>query len=386
MKKILFDLLSAQPLGSTKFHGGGEYIKTIFENIINNYSHLCEIIVFYNYDNFMDNWVKKILREKKIKTYDIKKIENVSEIFKKEKIDIFYSGLPYNLKDDYIPKDICKVGTIHGLRALEKNIDKYAYLYTNKPKKIVNKLKMITNYDFIKSKKKYFQNIKLLDKIICDSEHTKYSICNYYPNVSTNHIKVYYPPEKKIEDEAGENKKNEENNRNEKYFLLISADRWIKNSYRTIKAIDTLFSEKKLQNYKAVVVGCLPNKIRKKIKNQDKYKLIDYVSSNELETLYKNCDFFIYPTLNEGFGMPPLEAMKYGKTCIVSAVTSLPEICGNAVYYINPYDIYEIRNRILQAVENKIKKEVIKNQLDKINKRQKEDLNKVCEYIIGINE
>ena len=378
MKKILFDLLSAQPIGNTKFHGAGEYIKAIFKNITEKFINECEIIVFYNKDAFIDDWIKKILNDKSIKTYDIKKTEDINLIFKQEKIDVFYSGMPYNLKRNYIPKDICIIGTIHGLRQIEKDLDEYSYLYTEKHRFIINKIKMITRYEFKRRKKNYSNVIQILDKIICDSEHTKYSICNYYPEVSMDKVEVFYAPNKEISNTEEISKEIS----NEKFILIISANRWIKNSYRAIQAIDGLFSDGRLKDYKIKVVGGLSTKIKKRIKHIEKCEILDYVSTEKLEELYKSCDIFIYPSLNEGFGLPPLEAMKYGKTCVVSAVTSLPEICGDAVYYINPYDINEMRTRILNATNRKINPKEAINRYNYILKKQEKDIINICKYII----
>lgn len=378
MKKILFDLLNAQPAGESKFHGGGEYIKLVFENLINKYKNKCEIIAFYDNEKFIDEWIKQLIDKNSIKCYYIKHIEEIKNIFEKEKIDIYYSGLPYDLKEEYFKENIYKVGTIHGLRGVEKPLDKYTYLYFEENMYLKNIIKDKINHSFKINKNKYCDVINLLDKIVCDSEHSKYSICNYYPSVSMNNVEIFYAPEKKVNDiEVKEIK-------TEKYILLLGGDRWIKNSYRAIKAIEGLFDDGRLEDYKVTIVGKLPNKIMKKIIHRDRYELLDYVETEKLEELYKNCDIFLYPSLNEGFGMPPLEAMKYGKTCVVSAVTSLPEVCGNAVYYTNPYDIYEIRNRILMASEQKISKEIIKTQLNKITKRQRDDIDRLCEYIIQL--
>ncbi len=78
-----------------------------------------------------------------------------------------------------------------------------------------------------------------------------------------------------------------------------------------------------------------------------------------------------------------MEAMKYGKTCVISAICSLPEVYGESVYYCNPYDIMEIQNRILQAIENKISLDCIKQRLDYLNNRQKIDMVRLCNMISG---
>jgi glycosyltransferase involved in cell wall biosynthesis len=60
----------------------------------------------------------------------------------------------------------------------------------------------------------------------------------------------------------------------------------------------------------------------------------------------------LYPTLNEGFGYPPLEAMRHETPVLCSAVTSLTEICQDAALYFNPYSQREIRNRVLMLAKN----------------------------------
>lgn len=130
-------------------------------------------------------------------------------------------------------------------------------------------------------------------------------------------------------------------------------------------AIDDLYSKGLIDGIKTHILGNLPESIKRKIKNVDKFVFYGYVDSDELEYQYSHCSIFLYPTLNEGFGLPPFEAMKYGKTCVISAVCSLPEVYGDAVYYCNPYDQMEISNRIMLAVNNRIDPAVINKQIKK---------------------
>jgi glycosyltransferase involved in cell wall biosynthesis len=69
---------------------------------------------------------------------------------------------------------------------------------------------------------------------------------------------------------------------------------------------------------------------------------LGYVNSEELAELYREASCFVYPSLYEGFGLPPLEAMACGCPVVVSNVTSLPEVCGDAAYYVDPYDVESI--------------------------------------------
>lgn len=65
---------------------------------------------------------------------------------------------------------------------------------------------------------------------------------------------------------------------------------------------------------------------------------LGYVSDEKMKALMSECKAFIYPSLYEGFGLPPLEAIACGADAIVSTATCLPEIYRNNVYYIDPYN------------------------------------------------
>ena len=72
--------------------------------------------------------------------------------------------------------------------------------------------------------------------------------------------------------------------------------------------------------------------------NPDTIFSLGYVPTRQLSELYNLADLFVYPSLYEGFGLPPLEAMACGCPVMVSKTASLPEVCGSAAFYINPLD------------------------------------------------
>ena len=72
--------------------------------------------------------------------------------------------------------------------------------------------------------------------------------------------------------------------------------------------------------------------------------------------------FFVYPSLVEGWGLPVGEAAWFGKYSVVSSSSSLPEVCGNLVDYVDPGNITEITQSIKQAVlDEKYRKQREKN-------------------------
>jgi glycosyltransferase involved in cell wall biosynthesis len=84
------------------------------------------------------------------------------------------------------------------------------------------------------------------------------------------------------------------------------------------------------------------------------------VTDDKLKQYIKQADIFVFPSLYEGFGFPPLEAMAAGTPVLSSNAASIPEICGDAVLYFNPHDIDQIANRILKMINKySLKKEYI---------------------------
>lgn len=71
---------------------------------------------------------------------------------------------------------------------------------------------------------------------------------------------------------------------------------------------------------------------------QDQVKILGPVSKEDKYWYYKNCYAFVFPSLAEGFGIPVIEAMTFGKPVFLSQATSLPEIGGKYAYYFNTFE------------------------------------------------
>ena len=385
--KILYDLYFAQPIGSSKFHGGGEYIKTVFQHLVTSFNGANEICVCYDHERFLDDWLKLLIADNDIKAYDVKAASDIPNVLNKNEINVFFTGLAYGYADFKLPENVYRIGTIHGLRSLEKPWDEYAYLYSNinHTRKTKERIKSILNkngFDYYTQKEvsRYNRVISNFDAIITVSRHSKFAIKCWIDNIAESMIHVYYSPIKYVEMSQIVS---DVENIPKKYILMIGGNRWIKNASRSIFSIEQLFSKGELKDYKVVVCGKVPNKIISSIKNPERYLILDYVKPEMLEYLYQHCEFFLYLSLNEGFGIPPLEAMKYGKTVVTSSICSIPEIYGNSVYYANPYDVKEIQNRILQADSIKIDNKIIQDRFELIQAKQKSDLHSLCEFIVS---
>ena len=80
----------------------------------------------------------------------------------------------------------------------------------------------------------------------------------------------------------------------------------------------------------------------------DRVRFLGQVSDQELVTLYQAARFFIFPSLYEGFGMPPLEAMRCGTPVACSNTSSLPEVVGDAALTFDPLDVGQVVEAMLR--------------------------------------
>jgi glycosyltransferase involved in cell wall biosynthesis len=80
---------------------------------------------------------------------------------------------------------------------------------------------------------------------------------------------------------------------------------------------------------------------------------LGYLTVHELALLYNAAEIFAYPSLYEGFGLPPIEAMACGTPVLVSNVASLPEVCGPAALYCDPLDVEHIAEQLQKLLSDK---------------------------------
>ena len=403
--KILFDLSATQPFQGNNIHGGGEYAKTVFFK-------LCEIIppeisleIFYNPTRNIDNKLIELCKNKFVQINTCINKSEISRLLCTKKYDVYYSALPYSYYDLTIPKETKFVYTIHGLRSLEYVEDKYEIKYHNFLLKKTIKHIAFSIFPFLfswwksrKIKNKILNLNKLFyltenQTIITLCNHTKYSISLFFPNINISSIKLYYPPLKNYFSYEDFNLNNTKildslSLKENKYILLICGDRSEKGAYRACRILFDL-----MENYnnfpkdiKIIVLGASNNRHYQKLtKNNDRFIFHDYVTTEVLEILYKHAHLLLFPTLNEGFGIPPLEAMKYGVLSACSANSSMPEVYGESVLYFNPYDKTEMCIRILQSFDNTIREEKsikMALQYKKIREKQESDLNSLINEII----
>ena len=95
----------------------------------------------------------------------------------------------------------------------------------------------------------------------------------------------------------------------------------------------------------------------------------DYVPDRQLLVFYQKASAYIFPSLYEGFGLPPLEAMAQSCPVISASTSSLPEILGQAALYFNPKEEEELKKRVLELLDNgSLRSELINKGKEQIKK------------------
>jgi glycosyltransferase involved in cell wall biosynthesis len=79
-------------------------------------------------------------------------------------------------------------------------------------------------------------------------------------------------------------------------------------------------------------------------------QLLAHVPSAELGRLYRHAELFVYPSMFEGFGIPPLEAMANDVPVVASRAAAIPEVCGEAALYVPPGDVAALADGLYQGL------------------------------------
>lgn len=318
----------------------------------------------------------------------LKRLKNLSHLIKKRKGNLVVPKItepdPENYlshvggkKYDYIENIGDVFNSANRLFAVTKKITKIKvkntpdifHLTTPWPIKVPGAKTVVTIHDLIPLKvpfttldlKEHFYELfkwaaHSADLILSVSEHTKKDIMEIY-GVAEEKIKVTYQSYKGAEIKLNPADTavylNSKGLDSEKYILFVGNIEPKKNIKQLIRAFAYI-----KKGYKLAIVGHkawmsksqlvgLKSYLKKK-----EYVMLDYVTEEELAMLYSNAFCMVFPSLYEGFGLPVLEAMQNNCPVICSDRSSLPEVGGDAVLYVDPYKFSDIRNQLDKLIAN----------------------------------
>lgn len=200
----------------------------------------------------------------------------------------------------------------------------------------------------LKYKNKIGRRINLYDEIVCISKFVKQDVMRVYPNLKKT-INVIYNGVADI----SKNKNIEEALPVEDGFLLhLSSLQPKKNPELLIRMMQHL------PNEKLVIVGNWSSSygeyLQGVIKELGLNNVItmQHVTEEVKAMLYMKCKAFLFPSLCEGFGLPPIEAMHFGKPVFLSTLTSLPEVGGKLAYYWEELEPQSMAKVLLEKMDS----------------------------------
>jgi len=220
--------------------------------------------------------------------------------------------------------------------------------------------------------------IKNAKKIIVPSYNSKQDIISAY-RIKGDKVTVTYesvdksfsPDEKK---QTFKNLADRFGIKKEGYFIYVGNASPHKNLKRLILAFDILSKEKKdfqlvLAGKKEKFYAALEEWVAKEGIGDGRVVFTGVVIDDELQSLLANSYACTFPSLAEGFGIPPFEAMASGTPVLTSATSCLPEVCENSAIYFNPYLPTSIAEKMKMIIENpKMREEFIKAGFEHIKK------------------
>lgn len=267
-----------------------------------------------------------------------------------------YFKLPKILYDDNIS---VFWGTQHCLPKNNKYTEKIKYILTIHDLAIFKLKNMGSVYNTIVQHLIVKKSCKNANKIIAISNSTKNDIREIF-KISEEKIKVIYNGFSSSNKDVDENIKTKILEKykisNTRFVFFLSTIEPRKNLNTAIRAFE-LYKENNKDNLKFIISGGIGWKCQdtlnmiKNSKYSDDIIQTGYISKEEKQVFFEECEAFIYPSLYEGFGLPILEAMSKKSIVITTNVSSMPEVGGNAAFYINDaYDFHELELKFEEVI------------------------------------
>ena len=149
-----------------------------------------------------------------------------------------------------------------------------------------------------------------------------------------------------------------------RYFVYTGNAYPHKNLSRLIDAIVLVKTKLIIISGRSIFI----ERLQKEINRKNASKLVEvlgFVTDKDLKNLYKNSIAFVFPTLSEGFGLPPMEAINAGTLAVISDIPVLKEVYEDSVLYFDPLDVNSIADALLKVVnikEDERKIKILKSQ------------------------
>lgn len=370
---LLFDLLSTQPTGLATRHGGGVYGQRFLNELLaRNFFSVSGLDLGVAYDSrrFIPAELLQAISAAEATLIDVGSFSELVSVVRSVQWPVMYTPVANWLGDfpDLARQTTTRIhGTVHQLRPLDAPGDPYEPLLEPRPLRRLRR--RLRNWPRSRAQSRNFRHISAMMSnlsmpILSVSQHSKWQIITEFPEVHPEDVFVVdsIVPEPPATNAQTAGEKEGSSSRlpvsvpqAEPYLLVLNSNRPIKNLPRVLHACER-YKPAVLNSIRIVAVG-LSERHRAFLKRRfpwavERLVAVPHLDDQEYQATMAGALGLLYPSLSEGFGYPPLEAMSHGVPVLASAVTSIPEIAGRACLYFNPYSLGEIASRLNRFVED----------------------------------
>lgn len=196
---------------------------------------------------------------------------------------------------------------------------------------------------------RYKLNLRLMRRaraVIAISEHTKKDLLKYCPFIPSEKVFAIRNGLERKWTRINDQRRLDQVRRNyglegKTIVLHVGNDNWYKNVATLLRAFAAV-NDPKLVLVKVGDCGAANQELIHRMGIANRFVQIRGANDDQLMCIYSIADMLVFPSLHEGFGWPPLEAMACGCPVITTRKASLPEVCGEACLYVEPRDAEEI--------------------------------------------
>ena len=332
----------ARGLGE-KSGGPKQYIESVISALL-EFDVKNQYVIFYNKSGYLGKFPQATERILNIPTKLFWDYIGVPLAARREKLDLLIC--PKNVVPYFVP---CRsVIVIHDLTYFIEELDEYKF------------------WDTFYMRRMMPSSSRRTDAIIAVSKNTKNDIIKFF-GLSARKIRVIYEaPDKKyriIEDQ-------QEKERVIRKYALRVPFIFYSGSLSPRKNIGSLLEsfaliKDRIPHYLVFTAGksWKDRPVFKKIRELEignRIIFLGHVKDKDMPLLYNLADLFVYPSLYEGFGLPPLEAMACRCPVITSNTSSLPEVVSDAAIMVDPYDFEQLARKMYEVLTNhSLKKNLI---------------------------
>lgn len=250
--------------------------------------------------------------------------------------------------------------------------------------------------------------LRVSDRIVVSSENTRQDLQHYWPDLQTPSVvlpipyrsDLFYPVHSRDSQEPRSINTSEKSPPQTPspahfpdltpYLLCVGETRPYKNIRRAIEAFARVIATGDRPHLTLAIVGTL-NRLDTNLADLpqqlgivDRVRFLGRVSDQELADLYRGAVAFLFPSLYEGFGIPPLEAMACGCPTIVARASSLPEVCGAATHYVDPLSVEDIAAGIVRVTGDRAYAQRLQQAgLERVKQFQPEQFRQRLRAIVG---